>query len=803
MKRPLFKRVGVPAVVLAACLVSTAALTWHTGRSVMALERERFTSAAVNTTDRIAARIDIYLALLRGARALFASQSDKVDLKEFANYVQSLRVRERYPGIQAIGFTRREGPEEYRVVHIEPLDARNMAALGADPFGEPRRREAMEKARDGGSAVMSAAITLKQEIDEHKQKGFIIYAPVYRGGRVPPTVTERRAQLQGFVYAAFRAGDLFSGIFGRDTSPDVALRIVDQGDSLFSTPTTHKTRLMHTERLEIADHAWTLEMWPSHPEAFTASSERTLVVVIGLLGFLISIAIFLISRYQVRARGAAEHEELRTREEVRVSETLRRVGTSLAAELERDKLVQLVTDEATALTGAQVGRFEFGPPPDAPPPPFDNLSSYLAVPVVSRQGEVLGGLYFGHSAKGHFTAQHERLLSGIAAQAAIALDNARLYTEVRDADRRKDEFLALLAHELRNPLAPVLTAVHLMEQKAPAGSLARERDVVTRQVRHMSRMIDDLLDLSRISRGKIDLKKDTVDMVAATSAALDIARPLAEQRRHRLVHLAPAGPIWVQGDPLRIEQILTNLMTNAVKYTDPGGTITLALRTADSAVQVAVRDTGIGIAPSELSRIFEPFVQGDRKLDRAQGGLGIGLSLVKSLTEMQGGSVAVSSDGKGKGAEFIVSLPLAGELAVPHPVAREPSRPMVASDGDHATRVLVVDDNIEAAELLTDVLRDCGHRVEMAHDGRAALELAERFHPELVLLDIGLPEIDGYEVARRLREQAGHKNVVLVALTGYGQASDRKKSADAGFDRHLVKPVDADTIISIVQHLHE
>jgi len=348
----------------------------------------------------------------------------------------------------------------------------------------------------------------------------------------------------------------------------------------------------------------------------------------------------------------------------------------------------------------------------------------------------------------------------------------------------------MLAHELRNPLAPVLNALHVLGRESDPARVARARDMAERQVRHMARLVDDLLDISRITRGKIQLRKEPVDVHQIVARAVDCTRPLIEAQRHRLeVKLLPE-PVYLEADPTRLEQILANLLNNAAKYTEPGGRIWLTTERDNSEVVVRVRDTGIGIPPDMLPRVFEMFIQVDRSLDRAQGGLGIGLTLVRSLVEMHGGSVEARSAGPGKGSEFAIRLPVLQQL----PAEMGESGPEPPLAAGERLRVLMVDDNADAAASVAMLLELEGHRVFLAHDGYAALEASRVHRPDVILLDIGLPGMNGYEAARQLRQQPGMMDVLLVAMTGYGQAEDRRRSSEAGFDHHLVKPVDPDEL---------
>ena len=370
--------------------------------------------------------------------------------------------------------------------------------------------------------------------------------------------------------------------------------------------------------------------------------------------------------------------------------------------------------------------------------------------------------------------------------------------KLEEANRAKDEFLAMLGHELRNPLAPITTALHLMRMRA-GDVAARERAVIERQVKHLAQLVDDLLDVSRITRGKVELKRERLEIVEVVAKAIELSSPLLEQRRHHLtVDVAPRGLV-VDGDATRLAQVLSNLMTNAAKYTESGGQITVEAERRGREVEIRVRDNGIGIAPDVLPRVFEFFVQDRQALDRAQGGLGLGLAIVRNLVTMHGGTVSARSEGIGRGSEFTVRLPAAGRMAEV-PVARALSavtRP--ATTGAH--RVLVVDDNEDAAALLAESLGSLGHQTEVAADGPSALRMAETFQPDIALLDIGLPVMDGYELAHRLRERPELGRLRLIAVTGYGQESDRSLSRKAGFDAHLVKPVQFERLAGLFEEL--
>jgi signal transduction histidine kinase/ActR/RegA family two-component response regulator len=365
--------------------------------------------------------------------------------------------------------------------------------------------------------------------------------------------------------------------------------------------------------------------------------------------------------------------------------------------------------------------------------------------------------------------------------------------ELADAHQRKDEFLGVLGHELRNPLAPltnVLNVLHARSTDVPR-DVREHHETMERQVRSMSRLVDELLDVSRINQGKITLKREPVDLARVAAETARDHQLLLDAHHHRLEVVRPPRPAWVHADPTRLSQVTSNLLQNAIKYTPDGGTIVLEVESANGQAVLRVTDNGIGISPAMLPLVFEPFIQGDQSRTRTQGGLGIGLTLVSRLVELHGGRTTVESPGLGQGSTFTVRLPSvsAPEAPVEPPAIHIPS---------HPRRILVVDDNHDSAESMAILLGIWGHRVEIAHDGRSAIAAAEHSRPEIVFLDIGLPGMDGYEVARRLRAMWDHSSMTLIALTGLGREEDRREALDAGFDRHITKPVTPETLKSIV-----
>lgn len=364
------------------------------------------------------------------------------------------------------------------------------------------------------------------------------------------------------------------------------------------------------------------------------------------------------------------------------------------------------------------------------------------------------------------------------------------------ASQTKDEFLAILGHELRNPLAPILTAAHLLRTRS-GGAFERELDVIDRQASHLVRLVDDLLDVSRITRGKIELRRERVELARIVERAIEMVTPVLEERRHVLDVQVAASELAVDADPSRIAQVLANLLSNAAKYTEKGGRITLGARRTGEEIAVSVKDTGMGIEPDMLPRVFDLFAQAPQALDRARGGLGLGLAIVRRLTELHGGRVVAHSDGKGRGSEFTITLPIAPASRLSE-TAEASSAPPVDATG--SWKILIVDDNENAADMLAESLSDVGHSTRVAYNAPRAIELVEEFHPEVALLDIGLPVMDGYELAQRLRERH-ESRIRLVAITGYGQASDFDRARRAGFDAHLAKPVSLDKLAATLREL--
>jgi len=465
-----------------------------------------------------------------------------------------------------------------------------------------------------------------------------------------------------------------------------------------------------------------------------------------------------------------------------------------------------------------IGRIEVHPAPaDAADPPMTNaLRAALAQSIAQRQfaiwrenGEAAAicPLLAGSRARGalilvapesEMDPPRVALAKEVVSRASIAMENARLYTAVQDADRRKNEFLAMLAHELRNPLAPIRNAVHIMQGgEVTQATMSWARDVIGRQADHMGRLIDDLLDVSRIVQGKVVVKSEKLGLAALVERSVEASAPRLAARGQTLEVKLPPEAIHLHGDPVRLAQVLSNLINNASKFSGPNTTIAITGTFSDGEVKLSIKDQGAGIDPAFLPQMFDLFAQADQSLDRSQGGLGIGLTLVKHLVELHGGRVAAFSDGVGHGTEVVVYLPArlapAGEADQPSTGTRAP-----LARAATPARVLVVDDLAASAETLMTLLEMEGFDVKTASEGMSALKVAEEFRPDVVLLDIGLPGMNGFEVAHRLRTMPECRDALLIALTGYGEAESRSRSVEAGFDFHMVKPADVNLLLSLL-----
>ena len=426
--------------------------------------------------------------------------------------------------------------------------------------------------------------------------------------------------------------------------------------------------------------------------------------------------------------------------------------------------------------------------PESADPP-----AILVLPLAARKHTIAAMVLSRASSGRSFQPADVSMADAMASRTAIALDNARLYKDLAEADRQKNEFLSMLAHELRNPLAPIRNAVTVLRHRSGDNPDAvRAQDVIDRQVSHLVRLVDDLLDVSRITRGKIQLKLQEVDVASVVNAAVETSRPHMDALGHQFTVHLPSQPLYIQADEARMAQVLSNLLNNAAKFTPPGGSVSFDISSQGPEVVFQIRDTGIGIPPEMLNGIFDLFTQVERSIERSQGGLGIGLTLVQRIVQMHGGVVEAKSQGPGLGSEFTVRIPAVETVATaPAPTGNNGSESLSSAAG---LRLLIVDDNVDSADSLAWLLRLSGHQTRIAYDGLAALEAARTFRPQAIVLDLGLPGLDGFAVARQLRQEPAGETL-LLALSGYGRAEDLERSREAGFDHHFIKPVNVAALL--------
>lgn len=720
--RSRFRSAWAPAIVLLVGLAVTASVTAFVARTAGDRDSARFDDSVTATQDAIQERMKTYLDALQASAGLFAATAP-VSRPEFHAFVQHLELSSRFPGNRGIGWSptvpdhqledfvdsvRQSGRPGFRLfpanshrVHqpvllIEPLDHGNRNSLGYDMASEPRRRAAMQRARDTGKAAATAEVPLEEQGSESTEPGFIVFTPVYRSAGAPASVAARRKDLRGFVYSPFRVRDLLRGIFVEHSAGQLAFDVYDgkqaaPGALLFSAGQDVRQDdpyMRGSRQMEVAGRTWTLD-FASTPR-FDEGSHRGNPPLVLLAGLLVTLLLTAVTWFETRARAEAE-------------------GAS-----------------------AEAGR--------------------------SREA-------------------------------------------LRRANQAKDEFLAMLGHELRNPVGALVNVIRVMRLgKMDKASMDRYLDVAARQVRLQTRLVDDLLDVSRFSTGNVRLQRQPVDLGQIAQRALGDVRARAEEHDQEVVLELPDEPVVVDGDLVRLEQVLANLLSNAIKYTPAGGQIRLVVERDPSAGEppgegiVRVIDTGIGIAPAQLEAVFDLFAQTDKAKTRAQGGLGIGLTLAKRLVELHGGRIEAESAGENRGSEFSVHLQTidAAPVSVESPTSLPATTTSNESEGRRGLKVLIVEDNADARDMLRELLTLLGHEVIVAEDGRAGIEKALHTHPDIALVDLGLPVVSGFEVAERVRAEQEISGIRLIALTGYGQPEDRRRALEAGFDEHMVKPLDLD-----------
>ncbi|HEX8253370.1 MAG TPA: CHASE domain-containing protein [Thermoanaerobaculia bacterium] len=692
----------LPWFVFGVFVVLTLAATTYVWNTTRAADRARFDNAVQSTGDAIASRLATYVNVLTSTRGLLVADPT-LPRDSLRAYIRSLNVHRRYPGVQGIGVTiriprenvaqleremRAGGYPEFRVwplpardevtaiVLLEPQDRRNRAAMGFDMSNNPERREAMERACDTGRPAATAPVTLVQEIEERKQKGFLLYTPLYATGTTPPTVEQRRAALIGFIYAPFRSDDLLAGIFGTQERPEVGFTIADQGEQLYATSDLPRDpRFVEVRSAHVAGREWTIR-WMSRREGYGVAMLSAAGTFSG--GMLIAVLLLTVVRVQMRAREQAE---------------------------------------ATA----------------------------------------------------------ERLRSSEAA--------------LQRANIAKDEFLATLSHELRTPMTAIMGWAQMLdEEDLDRETQAMAIEAIGKSATVQAQLIDDLLDVSRITAGKMKIEPEPVELGPAVQAAIDTMRSAADAKQITLATEVAEG-VLVNADQRRLQQVVWNLLANAVKFTPVGGNVWLELRTENNAAVIEVRDSGHGIDAAFMPHIFERFRQADSSTTRPHMGLGLGLAIVRHLVELHGGTISAESKGEGRGSTFRVRLPL---LRAGMSVRDEAPESSLDEGALRGVRVLVVDDDDQVRNFVITVFRAAGADVRHAPAARAALDVLAQWPADVVLSDLAMPGADGFDLLHWIRNSQHERirTLPVVALTAFAMPEDRQRVMEGGFQGFVAKPVE-------------
>jgi signal transduction histidine kinase/CheY-like chemotaxis protein len=747
-----FYRAAIPSIAALSTLLLTAIAVYYLYVTAKTNDDLRFNTAVQQTQNTLQERFQTYISLLYAGRGLFAAQP-QVSQAHFHAFTEQLKLRQRYPGIQGIGFSQRvipsekeslvaqiqlqrkvsfrirpdtNRPEYHTIIYLEPLDQRNRAAIGYDMFTEPTRRNAMERARDTGIPALSGRVTLKQEIDQHKQAGFLVYMPIYEGAVIPPTVAERRNTLKGFVYSPFRADDFIQGIFGDRRNALVDFQIYD-GTEIKPQSVLHRSarapttirgshpKLTTTQRLQIAGHPWTL-VFTSRPTLEQISEQRFIPFIV-FLGGLISLILFSLTRSQAQARLVAEQ----------AAKTLHK---------------------------------------------------------------------------------SEKALRKANANAQFAREQAEV------ANRLKDDFLAILSHELRSPLTPILGWSKLLQiGKFDQEKASKALATIEQNAKLQAQLIEDLLDISRILQGKLTLEAAPVDLATITTAALATMQLSAEAKSIQIKSILPSD-IVVSGDANRLQQVVWNLLSNAIKFTPNGGQVDIRLEKHESPnirssqtdslstgyAQITVTDTGKGFSSEFRPYLFDSFRQEDSKTTRKYGGLGLGLAIVRHLVELHGGSIQAESAGEGKGASVLIQLPLI--QATQNPPSQLPST-VGSMTNLQGLSILVVDDEVDMRELLTEILEAHGAEVKTTGSAQEVFMLLQQYHPNVLISDIAMPVMDGYRLIQEIRalppEDGG--TIPAIALTAYAGKTNQQRALASGFQIHLPKPLEAEELLKAIMDL--
>lgn len=833
----LHANLNTPWIVLLAMLGATIIVTCLVASYSRGQQQALFERNTEVVRLQIAYRLETYVALLRSG-ASFIYASERVTYDEFRRFVDRLQVDNVYPGIQGLGYTVRISPEtreerlrEFRsaiapdfrfwpderpdsdffaIVYLEPQDARNRAALGYDMHSEPTRRAAMDAARDTGLPHASARVILVQEIDQQKQPGFLIYMPVYQeGAEEPSSVSERRSRLRGFVYGAFRAHDFFNAVLHTVTFRNLELQVFD-GDTpdpsalLFASPPAHGTtpRLSRETTVNVAGRPRTIRF--SGDAELGLAAPHVIVPVSLVSGVILSFLLF--AATMRLATASAEVARIRQQFE-RIADATPDILYVQNLQTQRNVFVNREVSNVLGYSREEIYAIGAGWAQLVHPDDRASVMEYLKRVAELEDGKVLHNEVRFRHADGSYRWMFSRDLVFSRTLDGSALEILGLITDItqrrateealRAANKAKDEFLATLSHELRTPLTPVLAIISSLEQDLRlAADIREELGMARRNVELEARLIDDLLDLTRIARGKLALNLEAVDLRSVVEHAIGSVVELRDKRIDFAVEWHEEE-IFVRGDRSRLTQLLWNLLKNAAKFTPDGKQVRLRARNEAGGpdgrpwLVIEVEDQGVGIEPGVLPKIFNAFEQGDIRITRRFGGLGLGLAISKAIVELHGGTITATSGGLGKGTCFTVCLPtIPKPSAARESVTTEGAKP--GSGDGKGTRLLLVEDHADTAEILGRRLRKEGYQVVHAGsvgDGISAAEQAKRAGDpiQFVLSDLGLPDGTGFDLMKTLSANYGLRG---VALSGFGMESDVRKSEEAGFVRHLTKPVD-------------
>ncbi len=912
MSQTKIRRTWLPHIILGGTLFLTLLSSSYAAISGRVRDQLQFENAVQLSQSEIQNRLETYTALLRAGSGLFAA-NEQVSRSQFSAYVNRLRLRQRYPGVLGIGYAqrissadlegsvaaiRREMPkfeirpdrplrdDYFPIVYIEPAEPRNQKAIGFDMFSEITRQTAMERARDLGDPAASGRVILVQEVEATKQAGFLLYLPVYRGGGIPETVSDRRAALKGFVYSPFRADDLLKGIFdGKEPLP-IDFEVYDgtelRAENLlhrFNSP-SQAPKFTTTRTFEIAGRNWTL-VFVSRPELGSDSRSQQAPLILGG-GVILSFVLFGVTRAQVQARLAAERAaaDLRKSEAaLRLSEarlqrlvdangqTNQRLGflyamsssllihqqpsqfisslfSQLSQQLKLEVYINHLFDsdrqmlhlhshsgisEADASTvewlalgqsicGAVaqtrspivLERVQQTKSPQAELARSIRVTAYACYPLLARN-QLMGTLAFGTRNRSSFDTDELALMLVVCDQVATALERAKLLAqlqqqteELKQANRMKDEFLAMLSHELRTPLNAMLGWITMLRTRhLDAATTTRALESIDRNTKSLAQLIEDVLEVSRIITGKLRLKLSRVSLAQVMVGAIETVRASAEAKEIQIESFSDATVPPIVGDATRLQQVIWNLLSNAIKFTPQGGRIEMTLVSEDNHAKITVTDTGQGISADFLPYVFDRFRQADSSTTRSYGGLGLGLAIVHHIVERHNGTIAADSPGEDQGATFTVRLPLeppdnAVSVAETAPVDVLPN-PSIPGSTLRGVRVLLVDDETDARELVTTALAPSGAIVTAVSSAKAALAEISQHLPDLLISDIGMPEADGYALIRQLR--ALSYEIPAIALTAYAGGENRDHAIAAGFQQHLEKPFNPDELVAIASSL--